>query len=140
MFTVKPVRDKELQEALAKVFQCEYEPDSYAFLAGNSEDGETLTSLLGFSQFVMHGDGDAVIHNVTSALNCYDEEVMIIMVRTLMNFVYRAGVPVICLADTACDEAMAKKLGFRKSEADGRWCIDLKKFYISPCHYQADEK
>jgi len=75
MFTVKPVREKELQEALAKVFGCEYFPDSYAFLAGNSDDGETLTSLLGFSQFMMNSDRDAVILNVTPAPNYYDEEV-----------------------------------------------------------------
>ena len=138
MFTVKPVRDQELQEALAKVFGCEYCPDCYAFLAGNSEDGETLTSLLGFSQFVMNGSRDAVIKTVVSAPNYYDEEVMIIMVRTLMNFVYRADIPTIYLDDTACSEEMAKKYGFRR--ADDRWTIDLKKFYISPCHYNADEK
>ncbi len=140
MFTVKPVREKELQEALAKVFGCEYFADSYAFLAGNSDDGETLTSLLGFSQFVMHGEEDAVILNITPAPNYYDEEVIIIMVRTLMNFVYRAGIPVIYLGEGACDEESAKKFGFRRGSADGRWCIDLKKFYISPCHYNADEK
>ncbi|MBE6598412.1 MAG: hypothetical protein E7638_03100 [Ruminococcaceae bacterium] len=138
MFTVKPVREKELQEALAKVFGCEYFPDSYAFLAGNSDDGETLTSLLGFSQFMMNSDRDAVILNVTPAPNYYDEEVIIIMVRTLMNFVYRAGIPVIYLDDAACSEDEAKKFGFRR--VDDRWCIDLKKFYISPCHYNPDEK
>lgn len=138
MFTVKPVREKELQEALAKVFGCEYFDDCYAFLAGDSEDGETLTSLLGFSQFVMHGDRDAVIKTVTPAPNYYDEEVMIIMVRTLMNFVYRAGIPVIYLSATACSEEMAKKYGFRR--VDDAWVIDLKKFYISPCHYNPDEK
>lgn len=138
MFTVKPVREKDLQEALAKVFGCEYLPDCYAFLAGNSDDGEVLTSLLGFSQFVMHGECDAEIKNITPAPNYYDEEVIIIMVRTLMNFVYRAGIPVIYLSDTACSEEEAKKFGFRR--VDGRWTIDLKKFYISPCHYQPDEK
>ncbi len=140
MFTVKPVREKELQEALAKVFGCEYFGDSYAFLAGNSEDGETLTSLLGFSQFVLHGDREAVIRNITPAPNFYDEEVMIIMVRTLMSFVHRAGIPVIYLEEEACDEETAKKFGFRRDKTDGRRSIDLKKFYISPCHYQADEK
>ena len=138
MFSVKPVRDKELQEALAKVFGCEYCPDSYAFLAGNTDDGETLTSLLGFSQFVMHGEEDAVILTVTPAPNYYDEEVIIIMVRTLMSFVHRAGIPVIYLDDGACDEEMAKKFGFRRN-GDNRLCIDLKKFYISPCHYKPDE-
>ena len=112
MFTVKPVRERELQEALAKVFGCEFFPDCYAFLAGNSEDGETLTSLLGFSQFVMNGDRDAVIKTVVPAPNYYD--------------------------DTACSEEMAKKFGFRR--VDDRWSIDLKKFYISPCHYNPDEK
>lgn len=138
MFTVKPVREKELQEALAKVFGCEYFPDSYAFLAGNSDDGESLTSLLGFSQFVMYGDREAVIQNVVPAPNYYDEEVMIIMVRTLMNFVYRAGIPVIRMSDTACSEEEAKKFGFRRE--NGTWTIDLKKFYISPCHYNPDGK
>lgn len=137
MFTVKPVREKELQEALAKVFGCEYLSDCYAFLAGNSEDGEVLTSLLGFSQFVMHSDHDAVIKTVVPAPNFYDEEVMIIMVRTLMNFVYRAGIPVIYLEDSACSEEMAKKFGFRRAE--DQWCIDLKKFYFSPCHYNDKE-
>lgn len=134
MFTVKPVRERKLQEALAKVFGCEYFSDSYAFLAGNSDDGEVLTSLLGFSQFVMHSDRDAVIKNVTPAPNFYDEEVIIIMVRALMNFVYRAGIPTIYMDSAACSEEMTKKFGFRKDE-NGNWAIDLKKFYFSPCHY-----
>jgi len=137
MFTVKPVRDKELQEALAKVFGCDYFEESYAFLAGNSDDGETLTSLLGFSQFVMHGDTDAVIRNITPAPNFFDEEVIIIMVRTLMNFVYRAGIPLIIMEDTACDEELTRKFGFRR--VNDRWEINLKKFYLSPCHYNDKE-
>lgn len=138
MFTVKPVREKTLQESLAKVFQCEYYNDCYAFLAGNTDDGEVLTSLLGFTQFVMHGDADAVIRNVTPSPGFYDEEVIVIMVRALMNFVYRAGIPFIYMDDEACPEEMIKKFGFRRT--NDRWTIDLKKFYFSPCHYNDSER
>lgn len=134
MFTVKPVRDKELQKALAAVFSCPCLEDCYAFLAGNTEDGETITSLIGFAQFVMHGDTDAILQTVSGV---EDREAMVILVRTLMNFVYRAGIPVLYLEENACSKEDAAEYGFRRDHA-GRLAIDLVRFYRSPCHYQSE--
>ena len=69
---------------------------------------------------------------------CAKDEAVFIMVRTVMNFIYRAGIPVISAEDDAADESFIKSLGFRRH--DDEWQIDLKKFYRSPCHYQPDEE
>jgi len=56
----------------------------------------------------------------------------------VMNFVYRADIPLISIDKDAAPEAFIRSLGFR--ETDGKLSIDLKKFYRSPCHYNAEAK
>ena len=138
MFQVQPVRSRELQAQIADVLQCNFHPDTYAFFAGElAEDNATITSLIGMCQFT-YAPEKAVIKSIAFPESCAKDEAVFIMVRTVMNFVYRAGIPVIFADDNAADEAFIKALGFRKQ--DDEWKIDLKKFYRSPCHYKPDEE
>ena len=138
MFQVQPVRSRELQAQIADVLQCKFYPDTYAFFAGElDEDNTTITSLIGMCQFT-YAPEKAVIQSIAFPEACAKDEAVFIMVRTVMNFIYRAGIPVISAEDDAADESFIKSLGFRRH--DDEWQIDLKKFYRSPCHYKSDEE
>ena len=121
MFEVQPVRSKELQSQIAALLGCEFRSDTYAFFAGELDsDCTTVTSVIALCQF-------------TYAPGCERDEAVVILVRTVMNFVYRAGIPVIGFDKNAAEDSFIRALGFR--EVDGKYEIDLKKFYISPCGY-----
>lgn len=138
MFQVQPVRSRELQSQIADVLQCDFYPDTYAFFAGElADDNTTITSLIGMCQFT-YAPEKAVIKSIAFPPECEKDEAVIILARTVMNFVYRAGIPVIAADDTSASETFLKSLGFRKH--DGEYSIDLKKFYRSPCHYKPDEE
>ena len=138
MFQVQPVRSRELQSQIAALLGCEYHENTYAFFAGElDEDAATITSLIGMCQFTFDPDR-SVIKSIAYAPGCENDEAVIIMIRTVMNFVYRAEIPVISIDEGAADAEYIKSLGFR--EKDGEMQIDLKKFYRSPCHYNDDEK
>ena len=138
MFQVQPVRSRELQAQIADVLQCKFHPDTYAFFAGELDaDNTTITSLIGMCQFTYTPE-KAAIKSIAFPEACAKDEAVFIMVRTVMNFIYRAGIPVISAEDDAAHETFIKSLGFRKQE--GEWQIDLKKFYRSPCHYKPDEE
>ena len=62
-----------------------------------------------------------------------DEEAMIIMARTVMNFMYRCEVKRLSVNPVGVSEKFIKKLGFRKDETE--YYIDLSDFYKSPCSY-----
>ena len=137
MFEVQPVRSKELQEQIAGVLSCKFFDNTYAFFAGElDERGQTITSLIGMCQFT-YAPEKAVIKSIAYAPGCERDEAVFILVRTVMNFIYRAEIPVISIEESAASMDFIKSLGFR--EKDGEWQIDLKKFYRSPCHYN-DEK
>ncbi|MBQ8370731.1 MAG: hypothetical protein IJ497_10305 [Clostridia bacterium] len=138
MFQVQPVRSRELQAQIADVLYCEYFSDTYAFFAGElAEDNTTITSLIGMCQFTYTPE-KSVIQSIAYPAACEKDEAVIIMVRTVMNFIYRAGIPFIAVKDGAASEEFIHSLGFRKH--DGEWLIDLKKFYRSPCHFKPDEE
>ncbi len=137
MFKVQPVRDRQLQSDIAKLLGCEYFENTYAFFAGEmTDDATTITSIIGMCQFT-YEPNSSVIKSISYAPNCEKDEAVFILIRTVMNFVYRADIPSISIEETAAPIDFIKSLGFRKDEA-GTWSIDLKKFYRSPCHYDAD--
>lgn len=138
MFQVQPVRDRKLQADIASVLGCEFHDNTYAFFAGEmSEDASTITALIGMCQFTLDPQ-NSVIHSIAYAPGCEKDEAVFILVRTVMNFIYRADIPLVSVTDTAASEEFIKSLGFRRSEDNGVWQIDLKKFYRSPCHYNKD--
>lgn len=137
MFQVQPVRDRKLQSDIAAILGCEFFENTFAFFAGEmTDDATTITSIIGMCQFTYAPDS-SVIKSISYAPGCENDEAVIILVRTVMNFIYRAEIPTIFIEETAAPLEFIKSLGFRKGD-DGAWSIDLKKFYRSPCHYNTD--
>ncbi len=137
MFEVQPVRSRELQKQIADALSCQFYENTYAFFAGEmSDDYTTVTSLIGLCQFT-YSTEKSVIKSIAYAPGCEKDEAVFILVRTVMNFIYRAEIPIICVEETAASIDFIKALGFK--QVDGIWQIDLKKFYRSPCHYNAGE-
>lgn len=137
MFQVQPVRSKELQSQIADAIGCPYFENTYAFYAGElTDDATAITSLIGLCQFTFDPE-KCVIRSIAAAPGCEKDEAVFIMVRTVMNWIYRAEIPFVAVETTAAPMDYIKSLGFR--EVGGEWVIDLEKFYRSPCHYNHEE-
>ncbi|MBR2296067.1 MAG: hypothetical protein IKA43_01515, partial [Clostridia bacterium] len=66
-------------------------------------------------------------------LTC-DNEAMIIMLRTAMNFMHRCGLKKSIFLANSANPELLELSGYSKDE-NGIYSIDLDEFYISPCHY-----
>ena len=142
MFKVQPLRSKEVQQELAAFLNVKYYENSYAFFTVEmDEEGTKILSIIGMCQFEYSPDG-AVIKSIAAAPDKKEDEAVFIMVRTVMNFCYRAEIPTIAVEvsadknDLTSDAAYVKSLGFREKSG---YVIDLKQFYKSPCHYNGKE-
>lgn len=142
MFKVQPLRSREVQEELAASLGVKYYENTYSFFAVDmDEEGTKILSIIGMCQFEYAPDGAVIKSIAASPVNKGDEAVFI-MVRTVMNFCYRAEIPTIAIEisddpnDLASDLAFVKSLGFREKSG---YVIDLKQFYRSPCHYNGKE-
>jgi len=142
MFKVQPLRSREVQQELAAALGVPFYENTYSFFAVEMDEEATkILSVIGLCQFDFAPDG-AVIRSVAAAPDKKDDEAVVIMVRTVMNFCYRAEIPTIALAvsdnknDLTSDPDFVKSLGFREKS---NYVIDLKKFYRSPCHYNETE-
>lgn len=142
MFKVQPLRSKEIQQELAASLGVPYYENTYAFFTVDMDEECTkILSVIGMCQFAYAPDG-AVIKSIAAAPDKKEDEAVFIMVRTVMNFCYRAEIPTITLEpsadknDLTADPAFVKSLGFREKSG---YTIDLKKFYRSPCHYNNEE-
>lgn len=140
MFIVQPIEDKQIQKELCAVCETLFIPEDFAYLAANvNEDGSKITGILGICQFTVDKNG-GVFHTVKPIPGGFDEEVMIIMVRTAMSFLYRIDVHTAMIANgalTGCPEGFIQKISFQAGE-DRIYRIDLDKFFASPCRFQAD--
>jgi len=136
MFVVKPVQDKNIQEELCKVCGCTYLPADFAYFAANlNDDGSKLLGILGICQFSIIEDR-GLLHNLTPFPQTFDEEVMTIMVRTVMEFIHRCQGKALVLAPDAMEADFARRIGFTPG-TDGLMQINLVEFFQSPCHFQA---
>ncbi len=142
MFIVRPIEEKELQKELCTVCDTPYYAEDFAYLAANvNEDGTKITGILGVCQFAIDKDG-GVFHTIRPMADSFDEEVMIILVRTAMSFLHRIDVAAARFTDAVlagCPDGFAKKLSFRADD-DHVYRIDLNKFFASPCHFQAEQQ
>ena len=143
MFKVQPLRSREVQEELAASLGVRYYDDTYAFFTVDmNEEGTQILSVIGMCQFEFSPNG-AVIRSIAASPEAKGDEAVFIMVRTVMNFCYRAEIPTIAIAvsdepnDLTADPSFVRALGFREVTDN---VIDLKKFYRSPCHYNEHEK
>ena len=142
MFKVQPLRSKEVQKELADLLGVPCYDNTYAFFTVDlDEEGTKILSVIGMCQFEYSPDG-AVIKSIAAAPDKKEDESVFIMVRTVMNFCYRAEIPTIAIEisenpnDPTSDLSFVRSLGFREKPD---YVIDLKKFYRSPCHYNENE-
>ncbi len=133
MLAVKPIPEKTVAKALCEFCSVPYEDDVFTYFAADvNEDDTEINHIIGVCTFTMKG-GVNRIEYLKSADGIDDEEAMIIMARTVMNFLYRCEVEKVTVSVEGVGAEMTGKLGF-KDDGDGYY-IDLKKFYISPCKY-----
>ena len=134
MLAVKPVPQAELAAGLCELTGISYDPQAYTYFAADvNEDDTKINHIIGVCTFIMRG-GVNRIEYLREAEGVDDEEAMIIMARTVMNFMYRCEAEDVTVNEAGVTPHMIKKLGFR--EKDGEYTINLKKFYISPCKYE----
>ena len=137
MFEVQPVRSPELQAQISKALGGKYIDGTFAFFAGELDDDFTsVKQLIALCQFTFCPDV-AVIKALDIAEGSEDDEAVTVLVRAVMSWSEKADIPVIEFDDGAADEERIKSLSFRRNE-DGRYAVDLKKFYRSPCHYNKE--
>ena len=133
MLAVKPVPDMRLAEGLCELTGIPYDTSAFTYFAADvNEDDTAINHIIGVCTFTMRG-GVNRIEYLKQAASIDDEEAMIIMARTVMNFMYRCEAEFVTVNESGVDADMIKKLGFK--EKGGEYVIDLKKFYISPCKY-----
>lgn len=138
MFKVQPVRSPEYQKELAEALGGIHTENTVAFLAAETEDDcETVKYPIAMCEFSFAPE-KAVIRSLAIAEGCEDDEAVTILVRAVMSWVNRADIPVIEFDDGAAEDELIRKLSFSRNE-DGRYAIDLVKFYRSPCHYGKDQ-
>lgn len=126
MLTVLPIQDKNEQKDLTAICGIEFDANAFAYRA---DDGD----FLGVIQFKFTNDiGE--ISGFNYAPGTSDNEAMIIMLRTAMNFMHRCGIKNSSLDAKTTPESLIKLSGYSKEQGD-IYTIDLDKFYVSPCHF-----
>ncbi len=132
MFKVTPVTSPYLQQDTARRLGAPYLPDTYAFQATEmTEDAEPVCPLA-LCQFSFSGK-EASLKSLDWAPDHEQDEAVVILVRTVMNWLWRADISLFVCADSRLSEVFCRRLGFRYDS--GRWQIDLDLFYRSPCSY-----
>ena len=97
MFKVQPLRSKEVQHELAEALGVSFYENTYAFFTVDmDEEGTKILSIIGMCQFEYSPDG-AVIKSIAASPDKKEDEAVFIMVRTVMNFCYRAEIPTIAI-------------------------------------------
>ncbi len=136
MLIIRKILDKDFQKELCGMCSAEYNPAYFAYMAadGHTENsGAVIDSYIGILQFTMDGGG-GYINTLKPVLGVDDDEALIIMERAVMEYMYTGELPYVYIDEDACDGTLIDKMGFRKNE-HGEYCIDLEKFYESPCGY-----
>lgn len=130
MLVVKPIPDRDAARALSGSFGRDKDESTMAYFAVEAgEDGKT--ELLGLCLFSLKDEKNEIL-SLDYAEGTHDDEAMIIMARTVLNFMYRCEVKKAYISDSV-DPELVKKLGFRRE--GNRLALDLEEFYKSPCGY-----
>ena len=122
MLEVKPIQSKEDQKALCELCGATYDAD---LLAYSLFEGERI---LGVCQFKMTPDGGSI-----RSLDLIEEtfDFIYMLCAGTLNFIELCGA-LYAYLDFEISPTRAKLLGFEPDE-NGRYRIDLKKFFSSPC-------
>ena len=137
MFKVQPVREPGLQAQIASLLGGKYIENTFAFFAGEMEDDfTTVKQLIAQCQFSLTPE-KAIIRSLEIAEGSEDDEAVTVLVRAVMSWLDKADVPFIEFDDGAASEEKIRSFSFRRNE-NGRYSVDLRKFYRSPCHYNKE--
>lgn len=126
MFKIQPIQSKEEQIRIAELCGASYIEGYFAY--SMIEDDGTL---LGFSQFDIRGE-DAYISDIKSAIGIDDEEAMIILGRSTMNFIDMCGTHIAYAPSTCADKAYMIRIGFTPND-DGYFAN--MEHYFSGCSH-----
>lgn len=138
MFKVQPVRLPELQDKIADALGGKKIENTYSFFAGEMEaDFTTVKYPIALCRFTLTPQ-KAVIKALDIAKGSEKDEAVTVLIRAVMSWVNRAGVPLIEFEDGAADDNFIKSVSFRRNDS-GIWEVNLDKFYKSPCHYNKDK-
>ena len=133
MLAVKPVVDLEIAREICGFCNGPFDTDSFTYFAADvNEDATKMNYIIGVCTCKIKGDVNR-IEFLREAPGIDDDEAMIIMARTVMNFMYRCEVKRLGANFDGLTEKFIKKLGFKKDEEG--YFIDLLDFYKSPCSY-----
>ncbi|MCI9450058.1 MAG: hypothetical protein HFE30_07395 [Clostridiales bacterium] len=134
MLAVKPVHDESLCAELCALCNVLHKDGSFMYFAADVDASSIhINHIIGICLFRMK-DGKNEIEVLKAAPGISDDDALIIMARTVMNFMYRCEAERVVLLRGGVSENLIDKLGFSE-DSDGVLSIDLKKFYISPCKY-----
>lgn len=137
MFVIKPIKETEIQISVAYECGCEYIKGTLAYAAWElKDDGKTPDFPIGVCQF--YPGENAEIFTLKPKDGCEEDEAMIILIRSVMSFLERAGSKSLFMPHSAGPDSLLKKCGLKKSE--GGYTVDLTEFYKSPCKYNEANK
>ena len=126
MLTVLPIQSKEEQKQLCDICGVEFLENAFAYRA---DDGK----FIGICQFTFENDC-GYIKNLSYAPEVEDNEAMIIMLRAAMSFMHRCGLVDSYIDETATTPTLLRVCGY-KINSDGKYFLDLDKFYNTPCSH-----
>ena len=133
MLAVKPVVDCGIASEICSFCNVPFDAENYTYFAADvNEDATEMNFIIGVCTFKIKGDLNRIEY-LCEAPGVDDEEAMIIMARTVMNFMYRCEVMRLGVNVEGVSESYINKLGFKKDESG--YYIDLPDFYKSPCSY-----
>lgn len=134
MLLVKPLHDGSAAKELCELCGAQYHDDTYTYFAADvNEDATKINHIIGVCACKIKGN-DNILTLLRYAPNVEDEEALIIMARTVLNFMYRCKVDRVFADETDIVPSLAEKLGFTRS-VDGRLSLNLVEFYNSPCKF-----
>lgn len=136
MFVVRSIQDKLLQENICNKLNTVYKENSLAFFAADLKDnGTDIDEYISICQFYLNKNGEII--DLTAADGRENDEAVIVMLRTVMSFMYRCGVKSVFFSEGATNEWWLKKSGFTIN--NDVYMMDLERFYTSPCKYSEVE-
>ncbi len=126
MLTVLPIQYQNEQEELCKICGIEFMEGAFAYRA---DDGD----FIGICQFTFENDA-GYIKNLSYAPGVEDNEAMIIMLRATMSFMHRCGLVDSYIDENATTPTLLKVSGYKLND-EGKYYLDLDKFYNTPCSH-----
>ena len=124
MLTVLPIQTKDEQKELCELCGADFLENAFAYRADDN-------GFIGICQFTFENNA-GYIKNLSYAPNVVDNEAMIIMLRAAMSFMFRCGLVDSYMENDATTDVLLRVSGYKKNE-DGKYYVDLDKFYNTPC-------